>query len=106
MGGKVIQGLTGSMDDEVAGALSAMRGEGFDAGQAQYVKDRDQFETESPWLSGISRTAGVVGSVALPVARVAQGVGMGARIANGLATGATYGAASGLRRRGLRTSDE
>lgn len=95
-GGKVLQGLTGSWDDEAAGALSYVRGNGFDKGQEEYTKDRAQFEQESPWISGLSRTAGTLGSLAFPVARAAQGVGMGAKVLNGLATGAAYGAASGL----------
>ena len=67
----------------------------FADGQASSDADKAQLEADHPNVATGAQFAGLAGSFALPVARVAKGAGMAAHTVNGALSGAGFGALSG-----------
>lgn len=70
--------------------------EAYATGAASSDINHARLEAEHPQVATAATLAGLAGSFALPAARLARGGSLGAGMLNGAATGAGYGALSGL----------
>ncbi|MFN3776779.1 hypothetical protein [Sphingomonas parapaucimobilis] len=102
--GDTIDNVLPNWGDEVAAIPDAAKalfkgqdvGEAFDKGRQEFKANQAQYDEEHPWLAWGSTLTGLGASLALPAGRLASGAGMAAKVAQGAAVGAGYGAVGGL----------
>jgi hypothetical protein len=94
----LMQGLTFGMADELgAGARTLARGGGYDMNLAAAREFEDRARQQSPVGMGAAEIGGALLTAPFsPAVRIAQGAGLGARVAGGAATGAAYGGLYGF----------
>lgn len=96
---KFLAGAGGVIGNGIAAAIGRDEfhpDEAYASGAASSDVDHARLEAEHPQIASAATLAGLAGSFALPAARLARGGSLGAGMLNGAATGAGYGALSGL----------
>lgn len=97
--GRTMAGVGGAIGNTIAAGLGRTEwhpGDAFQAAEEDHDADQDQFDEEHPQISTAASAGGLAASFALPGVNVMRGGRLGAGIVNGAATGAGYGALSGL----------